>query len=144
MDHTAGDQRVFESGAILWYLAEKEDKEGKFWPKVIPRTQQISKQVPDDTSIHYWQCHCLQGAALSAHNKCGRFMIHNSQCAGLWEAGRGHELAHVPNGTPLTKQHQRLPDRQRFDCCNTMHHGQTMWLCCRGVWDPCRAKPTTL
>ena len=34
VDHTAGDLRIFESGAILWYLGETYDPEGMLWPKV--------------------------------------------------------------------------------------------------------------
>ena len=41
MDHTAGDLPVFESGAIMWYLATK-DPEHKLWPKV--RAALISPQ----------------------------------------------------------------------------------------------------
>ena len=34
VDHTAGDLNIFESGAILWYLGETYNPEGKLWPKV--------------------------------------------------------------------------------------------------------------
>ena len=34
MDHSNGDQFVFETGAIMWYLCEKEAKGEEFWPKV--------------------------------------------------------------------------------------------------------------
>jgi glutathione S-transferase len=34
LDHTEGDLSVFESGAIMWYVATK-DPEGKLLPKVM-------------------------------------------------------------------------------------------------------------
>ena len=33
VDHSAGDLAVFETGAIMWYLADKHP-EGNLWPKV--------------------------------------------------------------------------------------------------------------
>ena len=33
MDHSAGDLPIFESGAIMWYLATQHDPEGKLCPK---------------------------------------------------------------------------------------------------------------
>ena len=36
VDHMAGNLNIFESGAILWYLGETYDPEGKLWPKVNP------------------------------------------------------------------------------------------------------------
>ena len=33
MDHSAGDLSIFESGAIMWYLATQHDPEGKLCPK---------------------------------------------------------------------------------------------------------------
>ena len=35
IDHTRNSYAVFESGAIMWYLVQKHDIEGTFWPKVI-------------------------------------------------------------------------------------------------------------
>jgi len=34
VDHGNKDQFVFETGAIMWYLCEKEAKGEEFWPKV--------------------------------------------------------------------------------------------------------------
>ncbi len=33
VDHSAGDLPIFESGAIMWYLATQYDPEGKLFPK---------------------------------------------------------------------------------------------------------------
>ena len=33
VDHSAGDLNVFETGAIMWYLAQKHPESG-LWPKV--------------------------------------------------------------------------------------------------------------
>lgn len=77
VDHQANDFVVWESGAILYYLVEKYDKEGKFFGKSIDEktttmqwlTHQLSGLGPTqgnlNYALHYWKVsaphssHCL-------------------------------------------------------------------------------------
>ena len=46
VDHENQDSNVFETGAIMWYLVQKHDKAGKFWPKAVPFPSGISCACP--------------------------------------------------------------------------------------------------
>lgn len=56
VDHENGDLAVFETGSIMWYLCEKLDKEGKFWPKVSANSALgISISIPSTIfTRHTW------------------------------------------------------------------------------------------
>jgi len=41
VDHGNKDQFVFETGAIMWYLCEKEAKGEEFWPKDLGKRAEI-------------------------------------------------------------------------------------------------------
>ena len=101
MDHSAGDLPIFESGAIMWYLATQYDPEGKLFPKAstIQKVHLASiLPMPEPWS--------LPSKAYLIYIEYGKRhpIICNllSSVAGREEAGRGDVLADVPDGGPWT------------------------------------------